>query len=868
MTRRTVALAAVLLAAVGCGGKGDTGPQGPPGPPGPPASTPPADNLRYTIQSATVAEGAAPTVTFKVTDASGNPITLKSGNTLAFTPSFTLAKLGANGKWASLLTRATAGKPYYASQADQNAGKQTPPAIPTGASQAISQASSADRITGGDGGVYTYTFSGPVTGVVPTATHRVGIYGNRVADGITMSDSNTLDFVPAGGTPTSHEVVNDAACNRCHTVLNAHGGARRGVKLCLTCHNPTSVDPESGNSVDLMVLVHKIHKGEQLANGFKIVGFGGNPPPAVLPFSAILDVSHIVMGPSHNTYFDLAQPAPPAPATPPIGDRGIVRECALCHQGAQADAFHTSLAAKNCNTCHDDVNPGDTALLGIPPGTNHGPQHGAVAVGGWPDNACASCHGATLPFAVERVHSVNYEPTRNLEFTPSSQNVLTITVDKVNNLVSGGSTPPDIEFTIKLNGNPYDVFSATQPSAGVDGKSLGSLAFQVAGPITDYAGTLPSPSSALSGLASTGDVANPTPIASPARGGITVIDQTAGKYRFTYPAPLAAGKTGIYTVAYEAFYRERKLGPGGEIISKPYAADPVFHDDPSTPADDRNVRFVDIATGADVTTVNGVKTERRKIVSNSKCNNCHEDLGFHGNRSRSGVDYCVTCHNPTLSNTTRARFQPSETGVVNSEITKPDGTTKLAPGSTTGFIVNSVSGNVFIHKIHSGASLSKQPYRLGAVRTATDHTPEQWAADPGSGGEDAFADFSDFNLPSPIGNCTTCHDPGSYDLPDTPGLLTMKRSVLSCATTVNDSTGAPWCSDRTVLGTIATPPIKAVCTACHDTDATSAHADLNTVQPMTVNAVETCGTCHGAGREFEVVKMHPPVLTPSADLPP
>ena len=62
----------------------------------------------------------------------------------------------------------------------------------------------------------------------------------------------------------TREVVLQAACNKCHDQLSAHGGARRDLQLCITCHSPQSVDPDTGNTVDLSVMVHKIHMGSSL----------------------------------------------------------------------------------------------------------------------------------------------------------------------------------------------------------------------------------------------------------------------------------------------------------------------------------------------------------------------------------------------------------------------------------------------------------------------------------------------------------------------------------------------------------------------------------------------------------------------------
>ena len=65
-----------------------------------------------------------------------------------------------------------------------------------------------------------------------------------------------------------------ATCNRCHDPLAIHGGARQEVGLCILCHNPTqSIDPDTGDSVDMPYMTHKIHAGVHLENGYTIIGY-------------------------------------------------------------------------------------------------------------------------------------------------------------------------------------------------------------------------------------------------------------------------------------------------------------------------------------------------------------------------------------------------------------------------------------------------------------------------------------------------------------------------------------------------------------------------------------------------------------------
>jgi len=884
LKHRTVTLVAVVaVAAAGCSGSdgapgaagepgapGTPGASGEPGAPGAGAVTPTGDVI-YEIQSVSLVSGQAPAVTFRALDHNGQPFDLKSEMPTSLRPTFLLAKRQADGKYNSYLTRTVTGKPV--------AGVPNSPVVAS-ATVAGSEgvcASATDctagkaRLTGdATTGIWTYTFANPVTIAAgdEALTHRVGLYGTRSFEGGSFPGATTFDFKPNGAAPESREVVSDAACNKCHTVVNAHGGSRRGVKLCLTCHSPQTLDPETGNSVDMALMIHKIHKGKLLANGYTVVGFNDT----IFDFGA-----HVSMGPSHSTYFELS----PSSATPPIEDRGIVRECALCHQGAEASLHQTSISRATCTACHDNVN--------FATGAGH-----VINNAQFPqpdDTACGACHGpqtGSTPILapVAKVHSVNYEPSRDLEFSASHS--FTVKVDAVRIVNgTGNPIPPQFDITVTLDNQPYDVFTKTDPAAGVTGRALGALGFQVAGPIDDYREALPPPLTTqpagkpaftvLTALAADPadntksiGVANVTPSAGtpgttpgvtpstteiPPRAGVTPFTGQPGKYTVTFPTTLPAGRTGTYVASFEAYFKESKLGPAGETISKPYAADPVFR------GTGKNVVYLNIATGAASTTA-----ARRTITSNAKCGNCHEDLGFHSNRSRQGVDYCATCHNPTLSNAQRARFKVNtSTDTANPKTAIPTGTLAAAlaaqdptngVGPTTPvFVAESVATKVFIHKIHRGVE-NTSPYKLGAQRTATNATP---------GGE-GLADFSKFESPSPMGNCQTCHDGNTFGLPEFANQLPVIQAVLDCGTPDADG----WCTGRTqnaVVGNLITPPLKAVCTACHDTEAARAHADLNTILPNTVNAIETCGACHGAGKDFDAIKMHPPVLVPTIDLP-
>jgi OmcA/MtrC family decaheme c-type cytochrome len=278
-------------------------------------------------------------------------------------------------------------------------------------------------------GQYQYVFHTKApAGFDQSATHTIGIYGSRnltVFNLVTNYASATFNFVPNGSPVTAtRDVVKTASCNTCHDQLSFHGGSRRGVEMCVLCHTPQTMDPNTGNTVDFKVMVHKVHMGSQLTKPYQISGFGG----------AISDWSTVVY-----------------PAD--------VRRCETCHRqdvkAAQATAYLANPTRVACGSCHDDVN--------FATGDNHagGPQ--------FDDNLCANCHipQGEIDFdaSIKGAHTV---PTDSKMLSG-----LVVNLTKVTNGTAGSK--PVVTFTVQDgSGN------------GLPLSQLGALTLTMAGPTTDY----------------------------------------------------------------------------------------------------------------------------------------------------------------------------------------------------------------------------------------------------------------------------------------------------------------------------------------------------------------------------------------------
>ena len=207
------------------------------------------------------------------------------------------------------------------------------------------QATQAAADTGGafskiEDGLYRYTFRTKApSGYDRTATHSIGVYASRNLTEYELGTnyaSHVYSFVPGGGAVTkTHDVIRTESCNGCHEDLNFHGGSRRGMEMCVLCHQPQTSDPVTGNTLDMGVMTHKIHTGAELPS----VKAGGKYQ--LNGFAGLVDYSKFGFSGSGGT-----------------------TNCTTCHEQdadekkrpAQSLAHLTNPSRAACGSCHDDVN--------------------------------------------------------------------------------------------------------------------------------------------------------------------------------------------------------------------------------------------------------------------------------------------------------------------------------------------------------------------------------------------------------------------------------------------------------------------------------------------------------------------------------
>ena len=368
--------------------------------------------LTITVNSAQIATDGTITVVYTLTDPKGLPLDAAGITTPgAVKLSYLAAVLPKNQEeYTSYTTRLITGTP----------------------SANNPSADSGGVTTNVGSGQYQYVFhTRAPAGFDAGATHTIGIYGSRDLtefDLGTNYDSATYDFVPNGDSVTkTHDIIRTASCNSCHDQLSFHGGSRRGVEMCVLCHTTQMVDTKNGGSLDLKVMVHELHMGENL--------------PSVKAGKPLL-----------LNGVDFSEVAYPA-------DPGDPRRCETCHSqttGAkQATAHLTNPTRAACGSCHNDVN--------FATGEKHagGPQVS--------DKLCATCH---IPQG-----EIDFDASiQGAHVAPTASSLLegvVLNITKVQNGTAGSA--PVVSFTVQ------DRSGKALPLSKLSG-----IQFTMAGPTTDY----------------------------------------------------------------------------------------------------------------------------------------------------------------------------------------------------------------------------------------------------------------------------------------------------------------------------------------------------------------------------------------------
>src|ERR1051326_2676238 len=268
-------------------------------------------------------------------------------------------------------------------------------------------------------GQYTYTFKtkAPV-GYDPTAMHAIGVYASRVLTDFGMGTNLADDvyyFTPADGKQVANprDVIRTATCQKCHGPNMAFHGStgRTSTQMCVLCHQPQSTDPDTGNTVDFKVMIHKIHMGSSLpsvkAGGkYQVIGFGN----------------------SVNDWSTVVFPSP-------------INKCEVCHEqttgAANAKAYYTRPNRAACGSCHDNVN--------FAPGENHS----AANLPMFDDKQCSQCHIAQGEYDFDA-------SIKGAHVVPQESSMLTgikWSINKVDNGSAGKA--PTVTFTLQdKDGNP------------------------------------------------------------------------------------------------------------------------------------------------------------------------------------------------------------------------------------------------------------------------------------------------------------------------------------------------------------------------------------------------------------------------------
>lgn len=803
---------ALSVALAGC--EGDDGSNGLPGRDGEDgqdgqdgiSQTVPPTAVTAQVMSVTVPTPGAvtgTTVVFALADQNNQPIaTLPAGASVSFTLAKLTADASGNTAWKSYLNRVGA----ITGANNVGSGPGNTPAITTPTVQATTQGNAAAVVALGGGNFqYTFTSTGVTTPeAVPFEANLTTRLGIQVS-GAGLAPVNIVhDFRPDGGTITSsRRIATSTSCHDCHVGnFGFHGSsARTEVEYCVTCHNPGSIDPNSGNTVDMANMVHKIHSGHRLP-------------------SVVAGTPYIIWGNngSRHDYSEVGYP---------MLTEGL-KNCRKCHNGAiastpEGDNWKNRPTILACGACHDDISFVSPAPAGKILHTG-----GAMAN----NNTCASCHDAVK---IENYHITIFPTENNPSTPPGVANFVfeitdVTTVNEVAVETTGGTNVtnnlPVVTFRMKMNGVDMDLSGTALPTGIGSGPN-----FMIA-----YAAPQPGQSAPtdwnqfgkVAGQPSTVTLAN---LRSGAQG--TLVDNGNGTYTGTLRGTLTAA-TGVYSAAYPANATLKAVGIQGYFSQTEASANYDMNGDGDLL--DTNNR----STPSVIRSVTGT-TPRREVVSQESCMACHEILTFHGGNRTSNPQVCVVCHNPSLTATGNAAIETSNN--LKDLVHGIHGANKRI--NPLDFQRTGSSRYVFIGPKHV-----RDP---AAPTDFTKFNPLYFDATGAPLVTTPATNLTVVTYPAALDRCDACHVNGSALGGSAPS------GALVSTEQARDAVGA---LNRNINNTdIVISPTAAACVACHDSALAEAHMKQNggslfITRIAATSNFETCVLCHGPGRTADVDMVH------------
>ena len=366
-----------------------------------------------------------PVVTFRIADSKDLPLELKDidEERLQFTISVIQEEKNGSTRYHNYVLAKVSGHEY------RYKGERKSPAIAETLQPDVERGGVLSRQTAG---VFVYSFRSSIPADYDrNATHVVG--GEISRENGRYVANPLFEFVPSGATVKIHRaVVETGTCNNCHDPLKYHGGTRRAVGYCALCHTSQLIDPETGESLEFKVLVHKIHRGKLL--------------PSVKEGKALFFVGE---NQKVADYTNLRY-------TQVVMSEGVARDlrnCNACHSGAKEENWKRFPGIAACTSCHNNVD--------LVTGKNHpaGPQS---------EQLCFACH-----------------PPEGSEFGPSIAGAHTypgwstqlpgVVFDIVKIENTGPGEHPTVTFSVK-----------NKKGKAVDAGKVENLRLVVAWPTTDY----------------------------------------------------------------------------------------------------------------------------------------------------------------------------------------------------------------------------------------------------------------------------------------------------------------------------------------------------------------------------------------------